>query len=242
MGWGQRVFGLGLIALGLVNLALGQAVAGGLAAPKAAAAAFLILAGAALQWRRTAPWVALAVVAYELIWVLGVNNGPVILAHPGEYLNYSGAAEPGALAAAALVIFARGGRVPAGRAEGLIRAGRVVFGLSAIYFGGSHFLAMGMTAPLVPEWLPPSQVFWGYATGVFHILGGLALVSGVQARLAAILLTVMYASFTPLVHVPMFLADQHSHRNWVENAMNVALTGVAWVMADALSRRKIAGA
>jgi len=35
------------------------------------------------------------------------------------------------------------------------------------------------------------------------IAAGVAILAGVQARLAAILLTVMFASFTPLVHVPM---------------------------------------
>jgi hypothetical protein len=35
------------------------------------------------------------------------------------------------------------------------------------------------------------------------IAAGAASLTGVQAWLAAILLTIMYASFTPLVHVPM---------------------------------------
>jgi uncharacterized membrane protein YphA (DoxX/SURF4 family) len=83
--------------------------------------------------------------------------------------------------------------------------------------------------------LPPSQEFWGYATGIFHIAGGLALVTGIQARLAAILLTIMYSSFTPLVHVPLVVADSSSHFNWSENALNLILTGIAWVVADSLS-------
>lgn len=37
--------------------------------------------------------------------------------------------------------------------------------------------------------------------------------TGVQARLAATLLTAMYASFTLLVWGPMFLADPSSH--WI---------------------------
>ena len=60
--------------------------------------------------------------------------------------------------------------------------------------------------------------------------------SGVQARLAAILLTAMYASFTLLVHVPMLLAEPSSHMNWSENALNLALIGIAWVVADSLAR------
>jgi uncharacterized membrane protein YphA (DoxX/SURF4 family) len=95
---------------------------------------------------------------------------------------------------------------------------------------------MNLTAPLVPNWLPPSQIFWGYATGIFHIAAGVAILTGVQARLAAVLLTVMFAAFTPLVHVPALLADASSAFNWTENALNLALIGTAWVVADSLNR------
>jgi len=66
--------------------------------------------------------------------------------------------------------------------------------------------------------------------------GGCCDPDSVQARLAAILLTAMFASFTPLVHVPLLLADPASHMNWSENALNIALTGAAWVVADSLAR------
>jgi uncharacterized membrane protein YphA (DoxX/SURF4 family) len=95
---------------------------------------------------------------------------------------------------------------------------------------------MNLTIPYVPKWLPPTQEFWAYATGLGHIAGGVAILTGVQARLAAILLTLMYACFTPLVHLPMLLADPSSHFNWSENALNLALVGVAWVVADSLAR------
>jgi hypothetical protein len=46
----------------------------------------------------------------------------------------------------------------------------------------------------------------------------------------------MYASFTVLVHAPMLLADPSSHFIWSENALNLVLIGVAWVVADSLAR------
>ena len=97
---------------------------------------------------------------------------------------------------------------------------------------------MNLTAPLVPSWLPFGQTFWGYATGVAHIAAGLAILTGIQARLAAILLTIMYASFTPLVHIPTLLAEPSNHWYWSENAANIAVTGMAWVVADSLARSK----
>ena len=115
--------------------------------------------------------------------------------------------------------------------------GQLTFGACALLFGAAHFFYMNFTVPLVPKWLPPTQEFWAYATGIGHIAAGVAILTGVQARLAAILLTVMYASFTPLVHVPIVLASPSGYSNWTENALNLALTGVAWVVADSLARR-----
>ena len=45
-------------------------------------------------------------------------------------------------------------------------------------FGGAHFFYMNLTTPLVPSWLPPSQIFWGYATGIAHIAAGFAILTG----------------------------------------------------------------
>ncbi len=120
----------------------------------------------------------------------------------------------------------------------LTRVGQLVFGVCALLFGGAHFFYMNMTAPLVPKWLPPAQVFWGYATGVGFVAAGVAILTGVQARLAAILLTAMIGSFTLLVHVPMLVADPSSHASWAECAANVAVLGAAWVVADSLTRSR----
>lgn len=242
LGW--RVLGLGMMALAIVCLAWGD-FDPGQPVPRAfpdrtalayAIAAFMLIAGAALEWRRTAAWGAAALAAYYGLVVVVLMNGPGVLAHVAEFGSYSNAAEQLAIAAAALIVFAANGRIDATLAARLTRLGQVAFGVCAVLFGGAHFAYMNLTAPLVPKWLPPSQVFWGYATGLAHIAAGVAIVSHVRARLAAILLTVMYASFTPLVHLPTLLADPSSHWNWAENALNLALTGAAWVVADSLAR------
>ena len=116
--------------------------------------------------------------------------------------------------------------------------GQLAFGVCALLFGGAHFFYMNFTVPLVPKWLPPNGEFWAYATGVGHIAAGIAILTGVQARLAAILLTAMFAAFTPLVHVPLLIADPSSHAVWSENALNLALIGAAWVVADSLARSR----
>jgi len=244
MAFGWRVYGLGVVALGMLCLAWGD-FDPGQPVPKAfpdrtalayVAAAFMLVAGAAVEWRRTAAWGAAALAAYYALIVVILMNGRLVLAHYAEFGTYSGVAEQLAIAAGGLIVYAASAEIDAALAARLTRLGQLVFGVCALLFGGAHFFYMNLTAPLVPKWLPPGQEFWAYATGIGHIAAGVAILTGVQARLAAILLTAMYASFTPLVHVPMLLAHPSSHWIWSENALNLALIGAAWVVADSLAR------
>lgn len=244
MRWGPRVYALGVIAIAALCLAWGTFNQGqpvpkdlpGRAILAYAAAALMLIAGAAVLWRRTIVWGAAALTAYYAIVVVVLMNGRVLLAHYKQYLAYEGLAIQVAIMVGALLTYAANANIDAALATRLTRLGQRAFGLCALVFGGAHFIFMNLTAPLVPKWLPPTPAFWGYATGVCHIAAGVAILTGVQARLAAILLTVMFASFTPLVHVPMLLADPSSHWIWSENAANVALTGAAWVVAESLLR------
>jgi len=245
--FGWRVYGLGVIALALVSLAVGN-FDPGQPVPKDfpartllayAAGVFMLVAGAAIEWRRTVAWAAAALSAYYSFVVVILMDGRTVLRHAAEFIAYSNTAGQLSIAAGGLIVFAASARIDAVLAARLTRLGQAVFGVCALLFGGAHFFYMNLTAPLVPRWLPPSQEFWGYATGVAHIAAGLAILSGVKARLAAILLTVMFASFTPLVHLPMLLADPANIGVWTENAANLAFTGVAWVVADSLAGKKL---
>jgi uncharacterized membrane protein YphA (DoxX/SURF4 family) len=242
IGW--RVYGLGVSALAVVCLMIGD-FDPGQPMPKGipdrtvmayAAATFMLIAGAGIEWRRTAAWAAAALTAYYAFVVVTLMNGRVVVAHYAEYGAYSGAAEQLAIAAGGLIVYAANAKISDPQAVRLTRLGQLAFGVCALLFGGAHFFYVNLTVPLVPKWLPPTPTFWAFATGIGHIAAGVAILTGVRARLAAILVTAMYASFTPLVHVPMLLADPSSHFIWSENALNLALTGAAWVVADSLAR------
>ena len=243
--YGWRVFAAGIMALGLVALMQGD-FDPGQPVPRAlpgrtvlawAAAMFMLGAGAALAWRRTVAAGAAALAGYYALIVVLWMGGRVLLAHYREYGAYSGSAEQLALAAAALMVYAAHARIDPARAARLTRSGQVAFAACVLLFGGAHFVYLNLTAPLVPRWLPPSPQFWAYATGLGQIAAGLAILTGIRSRLAAILLTAMYVGFAFLVHLPMLLADPSSRMSWSENALNLALTGAAWVVADSLSGR-----
>jgi uncharacterized membrane protein YphA (DoxX/SURF4 family) len=242
--FGWRVYGLGVMAIGMACLVFGEFDPGqpmpehfpGRTALAYAAGAFMVVAAAAIEWRRTAAWGAAALTFYYTLFVVILMNGRVWLTDYAIYVTYEDIAMQLSIAAGGLIVYAATASIDAALAGRLTRVGQLTFGVCALVFGGAHFVYMQNTASMVPKWLPPTQEFWAYATGVGHIAAGVAILTGVQARLAAILLTAMFASFTPLVHLPMLLADPSSHFIWSENALNLALTGAAWVVAHSLAR------
>ena len=243
LGW--RVYGLGVMALGLTCLAFGD-FNPGQPVPKDfpartilafAAGAFMVAAGAAIQWRRTTAWSAAALTAYYTLFVLILMNGPLLLAHYAQYGTYESIAMQTAIAAGGLIVYATTANINETLAARLTRVGQLAIGACALVWGGAHFIYMNLTAPLVPKWLPPTQEFWGYATGIGFVAAGVAILTRIQARLAAILLTVMIAAFGLLANGLALLADP-SRWNWTESALNLALIGVAWVVADSQPRRR----
>ena len=205
------------------------------------AGAFLVVAAAAVEWRRTAVWGAAALTGYYVVFVLLLMNGRLLLTNYAVYGTYEGIAMQLAIAASGLIVYATAARIDlqidAALAARLSRLGQLAFGVCSLIWGGAHFIYMNLTAPLVPKWLPPGQVFWGYVTGVCFIAAGLAILTGVKARLAAILLTIMVASFGLLANGPMLVADPSSHWYWTESVLNLALIGGAWVVADSLAEK-----
>jgi hypothetical protein len=243
---GRHVYALGIMAIAIASLAFGtfdpgQPVPEHFPARIAlayAAGAFMLLAAAALEWRRTAPPAAAALTIYYALFVVILMNGRLLLTDYAVYVTYENIAMQLAIAVGALLIYATTAKRDPPRATRLTHLGRLAFGVCALIFGGAHFVYMNYTAPLVPKWLLPTQVFWGYATGVAFVAAGVAFLTGVQARVAAILLTIMLAAFGLLANGPMLLGDHSSHFNWTESAVNLAVVGAAWVLADSLAPPK----
>jgi uncharacterized membrane protein len=245
IGW--RVYGLGVIGLSVVcvwaDYLLGQTLPKDLPGRIAlgyAAGVFLLLVGAAMEWRRTVAWGAAALTVFSFLVVLAMDIRPIFTSYK-VYGAYSQVAYQLVLTVGGLIVYAESAKIDAALAERLTRVGQITFGICALLYGGAHFVYMNLTAPLIPKWLPPTQVFWGYATGVCFILAGLAILVHVKARLAAILLTVMLGCFTILVHIRGLVADHSGFFNWSELALNFACVGVAWVVAESYGPARTAG-
>jgi uncharacterized membrane protein YphA (DoxX/SURF4 family) len=91
--------------------------------------------------------------------------------------------------------------------------GRLCVGVSLPVFGISHFVYHDFVATWIPTWLGFPQ-FWAYFTGVAHIAAGVAILTGIVPRLAALLAAIMYGSWVLIVHIPRVAAATHDAFEW----------------------------
>lgn len=234
---GRWVFAATMIGLGVIGLVTGHFTPtwSGVPSrlPARAALAYLCAlvalgCGAGLLWQRSAAVASRALLVYLVLWFL-VFRVPLVFDAPASSGNWWACGATAVMAAAAWVLYAR---LNAGFASGDtgVRTARVLYGLGVIPFGVAHFTFLERTVSLVPAWLP-WHLAWAYLTGCAFIAAGLAVLSGMSARLAATLLAMQLGLFTLLVWVPILLGSP-SASDWNEFIESWALTAAAWVVAE----------
>jgi len=192
-----------------------------------------MIGGLCMQWRRSERLGALLLGAIYLFFALICV--PRIIAKPLSYGGGFGTffEELSLVAGAWLVFFAAEPPSP-WRARAL-QIGRYAFSACVVSFTLEQLFYLEATAEFVPKWIPPSQMFWAITTTVAFALAAVALLSGLMARLASKLTTLMIVLFGLLVWVPVVIADPHTHMNWAGLAQNFAIGGAAWITMDFLA-------
>ena len=236
------LYALGAVMLGIVGLIVGDFALQWQPVPASVplrtplaylCAALLVAGGAAVAWTKTSRSAALALGSFYGLWTVLLHL-PRIFSHPSDVSAWNAFAEIGALAAGGFMAWGMSDADPQRRAF-LVRAAQTVFGGCLLIFGTAHFVYADFTATMIPGWLP-LPLFWAYLTGCGHFAAGISLVSGVATRLAATLLTAMFACFVVLLHVPRVLAAPTTRIEWTMLGVATALTGAAWIVRTALTR------
>jgi uncharacterized membrane protein len=192
--------------------------------------------GLGLLWQRTAAASARALLGYLFLWCL-CFRAPPIVREPGGFFNWYNLSQTMVLVSAVWVLYAglagEWDRRHVGFLTGDrgVRIARVPYGLALVQFGVAHFNHLDLTAPLVPHWLH-APVAWAYFTGGAFMAAGIAVLTGVAARLAASLVALQIGLFTLLIWVPLIVTGPRGPDLWTELVVSSALTAGAWVIAD----------
>jgi uncharacterized membrane protein len=243
VGYSAGLLGLGILGLIHGDYAINwQPIPPGLPSREVFAyvAAVLSIGVAVALWiPRTAANGALVSTAYlALGWMLPqiVKMAP----HPEVLAMWLGVCEPLAAASGAWILWRLLAASPT--AERSLRVARSVFGIACLVFGAAHWVYADFTAGMIPAWLP-QRLPLAYLTGAAHIAAGLALISGIQARLAAILEALMMCGFVLLVHVPSLLDPPawapNARMQWTGLLWAMVLAASAWTVAASFDRRNI---
>jgi uncharacterized membrane protein YphA (DoxX/SURF4 family) len=123
-----------------------------------------------------------------------------------------------------------------------VRIARVLFALTCVFYGWSHFVYADYTASLVPTSLP-GRLGFAYFTGLGHVAAGLAIIVGILPRLAATLEAIMMSLFGLLVWAPSFFAQPRPtwatppEHQWSELLLTLLLAASAWLVAISFQDR-----
>jgi len=140
-----------------------------------------------------------------------------------------------ALVLAPMVASPRSEAVSRGGLPGLgttATSGRYLFGVSLVIFSLMHFMLTSLIASLIPGWMP-GHVFLAYFTGAALVAAGLAIATGKLARLAGILLGVMFLIWIVTLHAPRVAHALTNGDEWTSLLVAVAMAGGGFILAEA---------
>jgi uncharacterized membrane protein len=206
------------------------------------AGVWLVAAGLAILWRRSAKMGAAAsglvylifvavclaryyAVVHTLGWridqIAGVSfvlAEQLLLVSPAAIL-YVSAASPDSLLPKRVAIGARW-----------------MLGLPPILFGLFHLMGLRIFSTIVPHWMGFGY-FWAALTGIAFVLAGIAICSERMDVLAARLLALMLLLFEGLVEIPPIFIRLHNQATWGAATYNLAAIGACWIFAEFLASR-----
>lgn len=203
---------------------------------------WLVAAGFAVLWRRSAKIGAMASAAAYLffvaLWVFRYYAGIHALGWRIDVLLgvSFGLAQQLLLVAPAVILCVPVVSTDSMSQASATTAARWMLGLPPVVFGLLHLVGVRVFARIVPHWLP-SGVFWAVLTGIAFILAGVAICSGIRDVLAARLLALMLLLFEGLVEVPPVFVRLHNQATWGAATYNLAAIGACWIFAEFLADR-----
>jgi uncharacterized membrane protein len=204
---------------------------------------WLVAAGIAILWRRTARIGAVAsaiiYLGFAMLWLprflvlihsFGFGIGVIVF-------GLGGAAAQLLLISPALVVYAETAKLDAVWRKRAAIIARWMLGLPPIAFGLGHLINLHAYAGFVPHWVP-FKLFWIVLTGIAFVLAGCAIVTGIRDVLAARLLALMLLLFEAIVEIPPVFIKPHSQGAWGGAVYNLAAIGACLAFTALIEIRR----
>jgi uncharacterized membrane protein len=251
---GVWFYGLGTVLTGILNIAWGafdashqavQPLAKSLPGQQAmayVAGVWLVAAGLAILWRRSAKigWAACFIVysIFAALWLIRLYTGVHALGGRIDLVAgvCFGLGEQLMLIPPAAIVFASTASPDSSLQKRIAIAARCMLGLPPIFFGLFHLVGIRVFATIVPHWMSFGY-FWAGLTGIAFILAGIAICSGKMDVPAARLLAVMLLVFEVLVEAPPVFIRLHDQPTWGAAVYNLTAIGACLIFAEFLAQR-----
>ena len=255
---GVWFYGLGTVLTGILDIAWGAFDAShqptkslGMNLPTQyilayVAGVWLVAAGLAILWRRSARMGAAAsAIAYLIFATLWLTRYSAAVNAFGLRIDVLfgvtfGLAQQLMLVAPAAILFYASAASTASPDSLLQKreaiASRWMLGLPPVIFGLFHLIGLRVFATIVPHWMSFGY-FWAALTGIAFILAGIAICSGIRDVLAARLLALMLLLFEGFVEIPPIFIRLHDERTWGAAVYNVTAIGACLIFAEFLASR-----
>jgi hypothetical protein len=210
------------------------------------AGVWLVAAGIAILWRRSARIGAVASgIAYLVFAALWLPRGYAGVHTLGWRIDVLlgisfGLAQQIMLVAPAAIVYASTASPDSQLQKRAAIAARWMLGLPPVIFGLFHVTSIRIFAGIVPHWMSFGS-FWAVLTGIAFILAGGAICSGIMDVPAVRLLALMLLLFEGFVEIPPIFIRLHDQRTWGAAVYNVAAIGACWIFAEFLTRREDRG-
>jgi len=109
--------------------------------------------------------------------------------------------------------------------------GRILYAVPFVMFGLNHLMSADQMAGMVPSFIP-GGVIWVYVTGAAMLLAAVAIITGIQARLACFGLVLMLFIFILTVHLPGLQNPATKMMSMISLFKDTGLMGGALIIAS----------
>jgi uncharacterized membrane protein len=206
------------------------------------AGVWLVAAGLAILWRRSARMGAAASAIVYLIfaalWLARYYAGIHALGWRIDVILGAsfGLAQQLMLVAPAAIVYTSITSPDSLSEKRTAIAARWMLGLPPVLFGIFHLIGIRIFATIVPQWMGLGY-FWAALTGIAFILAGIAICSGIKDVLALRLLALMLLLFEFLVEAPPVFIRLHDQPTWGAAVYNLPAIGACLIFAAFLTSR-----